>query len=136
MHMAFTMTIAWGDCDAAGIVFYPQFFRWLDTSFHQLLSEKALDHRTLVERFGIIGTPIADAGARFIRPATFGDTIAIHTQVSEWHEKMFRVGHRIMRGDETICEGHELRFWGKLDPDTGRLRASPIAPQFRHMFDN
>ena len=26
--------VEWGDCDAAGIAFYPAFFRWMDAAFH------------------------------------------------------------------------------------------------------
>ena len=68
--MSFIMTIEWGDCDSAGIVFYPNYFRWFDASFHHLLRANGLDPRVLTERYGIIGTPIADAGARFVRPAS------------------------------------------------------------------
>ena len=34
--------IAWGDCDDAGIVFYPHFFRWMDTAFHRWLRERGV----------------------------------------------------------------------------------------------
>ena len=27
-----TIRIQWGDCDPAGIVFYPNFFRWMDAA--------------------------------------------------------------------------------------------------------
>ncbi len=27
-----TITIEWGDCDPADIVFYPNYFRWFDAS--------------------------------------------------------------------------------------------------------
>ena len=34
--MAFTNTrdirIEWGDCDPAGIIFYPTYFRWIDAA--------------------------------------------------------------------------------------------------------
>ena len=132
--MSFEMTIAWGDCDAAGIVFYPNFFRWFDTSFQHLLAAKGLDQRSLTGRFGIIGTPLADAGARFIRPATYGDVIAIDSHISDWSEKRFTVAHVVHRGTDTLAEGHELRFWGTRDAKTGKLGAAPIDPDFRTLM--
>ncbi len=125
------MTIEWGDCDDAGIVFYPNYFRWFDNAFHHLLRSCGIGQRTLVERFDTIGTPIADAGARFLRPATYGDDIVIHTRVEEWHRKMFRVAHRVLRDDDLIAEGHELRFWGQIDKATGKLRAAEIDAEFK-----
>ena len=76
--------------DPAGIVFYPNYFRWFDNAFHHLLRQCGIGQRTLVERFDTLGTPIADTGARFLRPASYGDEITIHTVVEEWRRKMFR----------------------------------------------
>ena len=47
------MTIEWGDCDDAGIVFYPNYFRWFDNAFHHLLRQCGIGQRILVERFDI-----------------------------------------------------------------------------------
>ena len=38
---------------------------------------------------GIIGTPLVDASARFLRPATYGDVIDIETAIDEWRGKSF-----------------------------------------------
>lgn len=132
--MSFEMTIAWGDCDPAGIVYYPRYFSWFDTSFQHLLAARGLDQRHLAERFGIIGTPLADAGARFIRPATYGDVIAIDSHISDWAEKRFTVSHIVRRGADRLVEGHELRFWGLKDAGTGKLSAAPIDPDFKSLM--
>lgn len=132
--MSFTMTIAWGDCDSAGIVYYPNYFRWFDNAFHHLLSTRGHDQRSLMKRYGIVGTPLADTGARFMRPATYGDDISIDSQVSEWKDKMFRVEHTVSRTGETIAEGHELRFWGVRDDATGKIAAAPIDREFKALL--
>ena len=33
--------VSFGDCDPAGIVFYPNFFRWFDRCFHHFLAARA-----------------------------------------------------------------------------------------------
>ena len=129
--LTFEMTIAWGDCDSLGIVFYPNYFRWFDTSFQHLLAVCGFDQRSLSERFGIVGTPIADVGARFSNPATYGDDIIIDSEIAEWRDKLFLVNHTAHRGDTLLATGHELRVWGIIEPETGKLRAAPIAPEFR-----
>lgn len=37
MTAAQDFDITFGDCDPAGIVFYPNAFRWMDAGFHTLL---------------------------------------------------------------------------------------------------
>ena len=32
--------VSFGDCDPAGIVYYPNFFTWVDRCFHTMLHEK------------------------------------------------------------------------------------------------
>ncbi len=47
--------VEWGDCDPAGIVFYPNFYAWFDASSHALLDALGFSHALLRERFSIIG---------------------------------------------------------------------------------
>ncbi len=132
--MAYSMTIEWGDCDSAGMVFYPNYFRWFDSAFQHLLREKNLDQRSLSKRYGIVGTPIADVSARFLCPATFGDAITIDSHISEWMPKLFKVSHVVHRVGQTIAEGHELRFWGISDDTLGTLRAGVIDKEFKTLM--
>jgi 4-hydroxybenzoyl-CoA thioesterase len=47
MHDATTWTVDWGDCDPAGIVFYPRYFAWFDRAAHRFFEAKGLDHHTV-----------------------------------------------------------------------------------------
>ena len=60
-----TVRIEWGDCDPAGIVFYPRFFAMFDTSTTRLF-ERALGMKKFdfLEHYGVIGYPLVDARAR------------------------------------------------------------------------
>ena len=62
--------IVWGDCDAAGIIYYPRYFYFIDSAFQALLRNAGLDNRILQERYGV-RVPIVDANAKFTSPATF-----------------------------------------------------------------
>lgn len=134
--MSFKMTVAWGDCDSLGIVYYPNFFRWFDTSFQHLLASKDLDQRKLVARFDTLGTPLANVDARFINPATYGDEIVVDSHITDWKDKLFTVTHVVRRGEDTLAEGHELRFWGARDSATGKLKAAQIDPEFKSIMSD
>jgi 4-hydroxybenzoyl-CoA thioesterase len=111
-----TLTIEWGHCDPAGIVFNPRFFEFFDTSTWMLF-ETALGvkQNELAATYGIIGIALVDAGANFLKPAKFGDTIEIATRIKEFRRSSFEVEHTITIGGELATEGNETRVWAVRD---------------------
>jgi 4-hydroxybenzoyl-CoA thioesterase len=121
-------TVEWGHCDPAGIVFNSRFFEFFDWS-SWLLFEKALGVRPseLAATFGILGIPLVDAKARFIKPAKFNDVAEIASEVSKFRRSSFEVQHRITVGGELAVEGSETRVWACCDSgDPLKLKAMPI----------
>ena len=88
--------IEFGDCDPAGIVFYPNYFRFFDAATAGLLFE-ALGIRKSgwLARFDVVGIPMVDTGARFLRPSRFGDVVRIETTVTTIGRSSFEVAHRL-----------------------------------------
>jgi len=115
------LTIEWGQCDPAGIVFNSRFFEIFDTStwrmFEAALGVKPQD---LAGTFGIIGIPLVDASANFIAPIKFGDTVEMISRVKEFRRSSFDVEHRLSVNGELAVEGAETRVWAarsKEDPE-------------------
>jgi 4-hydroxybenzoyl-CoA thioesterase len=123
-----TVTIRFGDCDPAGIVFFPNFLKWMDeSSLAFFMACGVPPWRELVKTRGIVGTPLLEINTRFVKSVTYGESIDIATWVEEWRAKVFVQMHRVMRGDELICEGREVRAFVTRDPDQPeRLRAIPV----------
>ena len=88
--------VQWGDCDPAGIVFYPRYFEWFDAGTI-LLFEKAtgLTKIKMLERYGGAGLALIEAGAKFAVPSQYGDDIEIETSVKEFGRSSFSMEHRI-----------------------------------------
>lgn len=121
-------TVEWGHCDPAGIVFNSHFFEFFDWSVW-LLFETALGvpPNQLGSAFGIVGIPLVDAKARFLKPAKFNDVADITSEVSEFRRSSFDVAHRISIGGELAVEGSETRVWAGRDPDDPvKLKGMPI----------
>lgn len=112
------VTIEWGHCDPAGIVFNPRFFEFFDASTW-LLFETALGVKpdALPKTYGIIGIALVDARANFKKPAKFGDTIEIASRIKEFRRSSFEVEHLIFIGGEIAIEGGETRVWAVRDTD-------------------
>ena len=109
-----TVDVHFGDCDPAGIVFFPNFSRWMDAASLKFFMECGVPPwRELVKTRGIVGTPLLE--------------ITIATWIEEWRDKVFVQMHRVTRGDDLICEGREVRAFVKRDADNpDRLRAIPV----------
>jgi len=122
------MTIEWGHCDPAGIVFNSRFFEFFDHSTW-LLFEAALGVKPqdLAQSFGVIGIPLVDARANFLKPAKFGDAIEIASRVAEFRRSSFEVEHTISVGDALAVEGGETRVWAaRSEDDPEKIAAIPI----------
>lgn len=127
--------VSWGDCDASGIVFYPRYYAWFDACTHALLSGAGLGHAVLRARYGLTGTPLVQASARFRSPATYGDTLVASSRVARVGRSSFTVAHRLALGGRVVVDGEETRVWAE-DAATSppSLRALPIPDDVRALF--
>jgi 4-hydroxybenzoyl-CoA thioesterase len=82
--------------------------------------------RELEATRGIVGTPLLEINTRFLRPATYGQTLEVHTSVEEWREKVLIQHHRILRDGELLCEGRETRAFVVRLPGSYKLKSIPI----------
>ena len=131
--VVFKVQVMFGDCDPAGIVFFPNFSRWMDaSSLNFFVQCGVLPWRELVKSTGIIGTPLLEIHTKFSRPATYGETLQIHTSVEEWRSKVFIHRHIVKRGDVLICEGTETRaFCQRVPGDPDRIQAIAVPPDIK-----
>ncbi|MCS6810568.1 MAG: thioesterase family protein [Tepidimonas sp.] len=129
----YEVEVMFGDCDPAGIVFFPNFSKWMDAaSLHFFMQCGVPPWRELVKTRGIIGTPLLEIHTRFLKPATYGQRLQVHTRVEAWHEKVFIQHHQVRRGEELLCEGRETRAFCIRHPDDpDRIKAIPIPADIR-----
>ncbi|MSQ57669.1 MAG: acyl-CoA thioesterase [Limnohabitans sp.] len=108
----YTLRVEFGDCDPAGIVWFPNFFRWFDAaSRHFFISCGVPPWQETTTTLGVIGTPLVDTKAQFTKTATYGDDLIITTSITEWFNKSFVQDHRIHRGSDAIMSCQEVRIF-------------------------
>jgi 4-hydroxybenzoyl-CoA thioesterase len=120
--------IVWGDCDPAGIVYYPRYFEMFDASTTALF-ERALGVTKFqfVKAYDSLGYPMVDTRARFLLPTRYGDDVVIETEVSEIKRSSFDIRHRLTKDGSLAVEGFETRVWVGRDPaDPDRIKAKPL----------
>ncbi len=131
--IVFEVEVMFGDCDPAGIVFYPNFSKWMDASSLNFFRQCGVPPwRELLRTRGIVGTPLVETHVRFVRPASYGDRLQVHTHVAEWRNKVFIHQHAIRRGEDLICEGTETRAFVIHPPgEPDRIKAIPVPEDIR-----
>ena len=123
----YTVQVHFGDCDPAGIVFFPNFSRWMDqASLAYFMACGLPPWHELVKTRGIVGTPLLEIHTQFKKAATYGEVLDITTTIEHWAQKTFRQRHVVRRGQDLICEGTETRAFVVRDTDNGRLKAIAV----------
>ena len=131
--IVYEVEVMFGDCDPAGIVFFPNFSKWMDASSLNFFVKCGVPTwRELFKTTGIIGTPLLEIHTRFMRTATYGETLQVHTSVQEWRSKTVLQKHIVMRGDTVLCEGLETRAFCIRHPeDPDRIKAINVPADIR-----
>lgn len=130
-----TQTIEWGDCDPAGIVFYPRYFAYFDACTGKLFARAGFDKFAMLKQFNIVGFPMVDTRSKFYIPSHFGEEVVIESTVTEFRRSSFDVHHRLMKGDDLAVEGFETRVWVGKDPENpDGIKSQPIPQQVIEAF--
>jgi 4-hydroxybenzoyl-CoA thioesterase len=126
-----TIRVQWGDCDPAGIVFYPRYFEWFDACTI-LLFEKAtgMTKIEMLAKYNGAGLALLEARANFKLASHYGEDIEIETQVKEFRRSSFFVEHTVTKGGVPALEGFETRLWTTRDPaDPRRITSATMPPE-------
>ena len=122
-----TLRIEWGQCDPAGIVFYPQYLIMFDTGTGWLFERTGLSPSLMRKKYGIVGMPVLEVGARFVRPCRFDEDVVIESEIGEWGRSSFTVRHRVLKKGELALDGFEKRVWAAPDPQQpGAIKSQPV----------
>jgi 4-hydroxybenzoyl-CoA thioesterase len=98
-------TVRFGECDPAGVVYYPVFFNW----FHEAMEawfEDGLDiaYAQVLQEYGF---PAAETSAQFQRPITLGEKITVQLLVSKMGRTSFSLQFTIVNAKQDIkAKGH------------------------------
>jgi 4-hydroxybenzoyl-CoA thioesterase len=121
----FTVRIEWGDCDPAGIIFYPRYFEIFDAATAALF-ERALGITKfqMFKNLEFAGFPLVRTQARFLKPTRFGDDVTVATKIN-FGRSSFEIEHRLSLNGETCAECSEKRVWVVRDAQGG-LKSHPV----------
>lgn len=129
------ITVEWGDCDPAGIVFFPNYLKWFDDCASALFAAAGLPLQTLFAAHGVVGIPVVDVRVTYKASAAFGDELLAKTSVIEARRSSFVIQHRIYKQDILAVEGLVTRVWVGADIEKeGGLKSRPLPREIVERF--
>jgi 4-hydroxybenzoyl-CoA thioesterase len=127
------IVVEWGECDPAGIVFFPNYLKWFDDCATALFAAAGLPLQTLFPAHGVVGIPVVDVRVSYKAPATFGDELMAKTSIAEWRRSSFVMQHRIYKKDVLHVEGLVTRVWVGAGED-GKFKSRPLPREIVERF--
>lgn len=114
--------VIYGDTDAAQVVYYANYFRWMEAGRRELMRDLGVKYGELEKR-GII-TPVVEAHCNYLHPARYDDIVVIETFIEELKEKSIKFGHKIYRKEDNklLASGHTINVF----VDKEKMKSSPI----------
>ena len=100
----FAITVYFEDTDAFGVVYYPNYLRFMERARSDMILAAGVNH---FDRFREDGCTyvVADVGIRYLRSARVGDDIVVVSTVQEVRAASVVIQQRVMRGTETLTDG-------------------------------
>lgn len=122
-------SLAWGDCDPAGIIYYPTYYRWMDTATWALLA--AAGYPAARMRAEHLTMPLVDSQCAFLSSPTFGDECEVRSEITRWGRSSFTVSHEIVLAADgkLLARGSESRVWCRYEAGPGTPLRSVALPE-------
>ena len=119
--------VEWGDCDPAGIVYYPAYFKWSDQATYRLFLKAGLTRDDVSSGRWMEGTPLVAAECAFKRASQTGEKLVIDSHVERFGRSSFTIRHVFRDASgEVAAEGTETRIWARKEGDARSLKAIAI----------
>ena len=128
--------VQWGDCDPAGIIFFPNYLRWVADGLSQMFLELGFDPAKRPEPDIIIGMPSVGCALQFHIPAKVHDRIIHEIRVARIGRKSATFAHRFLRGADCLAAAEETRIWALMKVSTQELDSIQISNEMRGLLES
>lgn len=112
--MAFTYrrTIRFADTDAAGVVFFPNYFSICHEAYEESLAADGIEFQSFFSEHGV-AVPVSKSQADYVRPLTCGDKVSVTLTPS-------------LLGPDSYAISYELHRLGHPDRLAARVRTEHV----------
>ncbi len=116
-----TLRIYYEDTDAAGIVYYANYLRFIERGRTELLRALGHDQNALMKEG--IAFAVRSANVEFLKPARLDDLLTVETNIASLGRAQVTFVQRILRDNELLLDA-KIRV-ACIDPALGKPIAMP-----------
>src|SRR5262245_28424330 len=123
----------WADVDAAGIVYYPHFFRFVEQAEDEFFRAAGKERQEIIQKHQI-WMPRVEAFSKFSKPIHQGAAIRIRLNPQIKGEKTIRFEFEILDDNtrETLAAGYVTA----VCVDTAQFKSTRIPAEIRRIIEN
>lgn len=104
---ALPVRVYYEDTDAQGVVYYANYFRFMERARTEWLEAMGVDHATMMHEDNRI-LVVTEAHAKFVIPARLGDNLIVTAKLNRLGRATFEIEQNIYRGSlqgELLLQG-------------------------------
>jgi len=117
----FALTVYFEDTDAAKIVYYSNYLKYMERARSDMLRASGIDQRAALDD-GTGVYAVAEVSIRYLRPARLGDDLVIVSTLDTVRAASVVIHQRVMRGTEQLTDARVTAAF--ITPD-GRPTRQP-----------
>jgi 4-hydroxybenzoyl-CoA thioesterase len=130
--MSTRITVRFGDCDPAGLVYYPVIFHYCHVAMEEFFAEhcKTPYHKLMEDER--IGFPTVNTQAEFFVPLIYGDEADVEVSVSRVGESSVALEYHVRRASDGVLCARCTNVHVSMNLDT--RRSVKIPERYRQIF--
>ena len=133
---AYARRLHWSECDPGGIIFFPNYARWMVDGLNEMLLSLGIDPNEARGGNERGGLPVLGLSMKFHKAPALHEQITHRIAVEKLGGKSIGFQHQFLRGDDLLMEAQETRVWANhLLGDPRSLRTLPIPDDVRAVLE-
>ncbi|SRR5579859_939453 len=113
-HFATLRTLRFGDCDPAGIAYFPNYFHFLNGVVEEWWMSLGFPWRVLIQERRI-GLPTVKLDTQFLAPGFMGDTLHFSFEIVALGSRSMTLEHFVTRDETLLWQATQVVVATSLD---------------------
>lgn len=125
----YALRVQWEDTDAAGIVYYANYLRFIERGRSDLLLQNGIDQRDLIDAENGVAFAVRTCNVDYLRPARLHEILVVTTALTELRGASLTLAQEVWRGEDLL-----VRAEVKLACIDAKGRARRVPPPIAALF--
>lgn len=99
----YPLRVQWEDTDAAGIVYYANYLRFIERGRSDLLLQHGIDQHGLMQMDGGVAFAVRACNIEYLKPARLHEELTVFTTITELRGASVTAQQDVWRGEEVLA---------------------------------